>query len=84
MHRQYLAVAVLSFGMTSFAHAATSNPALQIASAVGHWIAEQGNSALREMREELRRDLERQLKPLVPALAPPAERDAQPDEPAGS
>lgn len=84
MHGKFIAAALLSFVMASSAHATPSNPALQVASAVGHWIAEQGNAALREIREELRRELEQQIQPLLPTPAQPADDGAQQGDPAGS
>lgn len=40
--------------------------------AVGHWIASQGNQALRDIREEFRQRLLETLKPALPAPAPAA------------
>ena len=50
--------------------AAAGEPAVTRASvsvAVGHWIAAQGNAALREIRDDLRKHLVENLKPQLPA-----------------
>ena len=50
--------------------AASESPGTRAASAVGHWIAMQGNQALREIRQDLRQRLAENLKPLLPTPAP--------------
>lgn len=46
--------------------AASDSPSERAASAVGHWIAMQGNQALRDIREDLKDRLSDSLKPLLP------------------
>ncbi|HKY91002.1 MAG TPA: hypothetical protein VJM11_08180 [Nevskiaceae bacterium] len=60
------AAVLLVASLSPAAHAATAQPGMQVVSNVGQWIAEQGNAALRDMREELKRDLKNRLRPLVP------------------
>jgi hypothetical protein len=59
------AILVLA-SLSPVANAAAPDSGRQVVSSVGHWIAEQGNAALRDMREELKRDLKNRLKPLIP------------------
>ena len=61
------AVVLVLAALSPAAQAATTEPGIQVASSVGHWIAEQGNQALRDMREEFKRDLKQRLRPLIPA-----------------
>ena len=46
--------------------AAADSAGERAASAVGHWIAMQGNQALRDIREDLKDRLADSLKPLLP------------------
>lgn len=59
-----LALALL--GATGPAAAAESTGTRAVA-AVGHWIAAQGNAALRDIREDMRKRLSETLKPQLPA-----------------
>lgn len=58
----------LSFSATPALANDSSGPALAV-SMVGQFIAQQGNAALLQIRNELRRDLEDALRPLMPAPA---------------
>lgn len=60
------AAALLLASLSSATYAAAPEPGRNMVSSVGHWIAEQGNAALREMREDLKRDLKDRLRPLIP------------------
>lgn len=84
MYRSLFAALIVGFSALFPGHAAASSPALQLASTVGGWIAEQGNEALRQMREELRRDLAQKIEPLLPQPDAPAERHVPQDPAAGS
>ena len=59
-----LALALL--GATGPAAAAES-AGTRAATAVGHWVAAQGNAALRDIRDDLRKRLADALKPQLPA-----------------
>jgi len=61
-------VAAISVGLAGLAFPATADDSLtdRAASAVGHYIAAQGNAALVQIREELTRDLARQIRPYLP------------------
>lgn len=65
-----LMTAILSASATPAA--ASDGAGTRAATAVGHWIAMQGNEALRDIREQFRERLLESLKPLVPAPAPAA------------
>jgi len=45
----------------------------RVVTGLGHWIAAQGNAALREIRDDLRKDLTDRLAPLVPSQPADAE-----------
>lgn len=67
---------ILSSLLLASTLAGASNPAAaaeslgdRAAVAVGHWIAAQGNQALRDIREEFRERLLETLKPVLPAPA---------------
>ena len=47
--------------------AASESPGMRAANVVGHWIAMQGNQALRDIKQELRDRLAESLKPILPA-----------------
>ncbi|MGQ0620341.1 MAG: hypothetical protein ACT4QA_10530 [Panacagrimonas sp.] len=82
MNRKTLAAALI-FVATLPAHAApisTSSTGLSLASALGQWLAEQGNEALREMRKDFAKDLEQRLKPMLPQPSQPAEIEPKPSE----
>jgi hypothetical protein len=57
---------LLIASLSPTAHAAQPEPGMQVVTSVGHWIAEQGNAALRDMREDFKRDLKNRLRPLIP------------------
>lgn len=58
------------------AQAAETSISSRVASGIGHVIAEQGNKAFREMREEARKQLVEAIKPLLPKPAAAAELPA--------
>lgn len=70
-----LALALLAAGPAAAEESYGARVAAAAANSVGHWIANQGNQALRDIREDLRDNLAQTLKPLLPAPAevtPPA------------
>lgn len=70
-----LALALLAAGPAAAEESYGARVAAAAASSVGNWIANQGNQALREIREDLRDNLADKIKPFLPAPAevtPPA------------
>lgn len=57
--------------------AAADGTGARIATTVGHWVASQGNAALREIRDDLRKRLPEALKPRLPAPVPAPAHDAK-------
>jgi hypothetical protein len=70
-----LALALIAAGPAAAEESYGARVAAAAASSVGTWIANQGNQALREIREDLRDNLADKIKPFLPAPAevtPPA------------
>lgn len=78
MNRKTLAAAVILFATLPAQAASGASTGLNLASALGQWVAEQGNEALREMRDEFAQDLEQRLKPMLPQPSEPAEIKPEP------
>ncbi len=64
--RQILSVAFMGLAFAATAANAADDVGGRVASGIGHWIAEQGNAALEELRDDLKRNLDQTLKPLLP------------------
>lgn len=67
MNKTLIALTVLAAAGAATPAAAADSVGARAASAVGHWIAMQGNEALREIREEIDERLADSLKPMLPA-----------------
>jgi len=64
-----LALALLASGPAAAEESPGARAAVAAVNTVGHWIADQGNQTLREIRKDLRKSLVATLKPLLPAPA---------------
>jgi hypothetical protein len=68
-HSNLLTSSLLALALLGAAAPAAANEyaGARAASAVGHWVAAQGNAAVREIRDDLRQRLSDSLKPRLPA-----------------
>lgn len=71
MKNLILASALTLAALSPAANAGKVTPTVSIMLPMGQWIAEQGNAALREIREDFKRDLKNRIRPLLPEPSGP-------------